>query len=354
MVALAFVAAGWAAAWILLLDVRRLPTGAAATGSVTVVVPARDEAGRLPRLLHALWADAAVREVIVVDDESTDGTAAVARAAGATVVDSHPPAGWTGKSWACWTGARAATGAVVVFLDADTEPAPGFVGCLAGRAERHGALVSVQPLHRTERAVERLSAVASSVAVLASGTGAAPRAGWRRPVAYGPAVGVPRRLYLDHGGHGRARSAVAEDLALARAMALDGVPVEAWAGGGITYRMYPDGLGQLVEGWSKNLQAGAAAAPPARVALTVLWIAAALRVAVLPFTIGAIGLGAYALFAVQAAVLFRRVGRFGASAALLFPIPAVTFVALFARSLWSRLAGRPVSWRGRVVPQEAP
>ena len=51
---LALVVAGWLAAWALLAGVRRLPAGAPARGSVSVIVPARNEAARLPTLLAAL------------------------------------------------------------------------------------------------------------------------------------------------------------------------------------------------------------------------------------------------------------------------------------------------------------
>ena len=98
---------------------------------VSVVVPARDEAQRLRPCLEALRADSSVHEVIVVDDESSDGTAALARSLGATVVEgAPPPRGWVGKPWALQQGLEAATGEVVVSLDADTRPHAGLIGAL--------------------------------------------------------------------------------------------------------------------------------------------------------------------------------------------------------------------------------
>ena len=71
--------------------------------------------------------------MIVVDDGSTDGTADVARAHGARVVAGRElPPGWVGKPWALQQGLEAASGDVVVSLDADTRPRPGLVGALAG------------------------------------------------------------------------------------------------------------------------------------------------------------------------------------------------------------------------------
>ena len=67
------------------------------------MVPARNEAGRLPGLLAALGAQTRpADEVLVVDDHSDDDTAAVADTAGVAVAAAPPlPDGWTGKTWAC-------------------------------------------------------------------------------------------------------------------------------------------------------------------------------------------------------------------------------------------------------------
>ena len=83
---------------------------------ISIVVPARDEAHNLPRLLASLAAlTPAPAEVIVVDDHSTDGTGDLARAAGATVVVPPPlPPGWLGKAWACHAGAQVATASPTV------------------------------------------------------------------------------------------------------------------------------------------------------------------------------------------------------------------------------------------------
>ena len=111
---------------------RLAPLAAAAPArSVSVVVPARDEAERIGPCLEALREDPGVAEVIVVDDRSSDGTAAAARSCGARVVEgAELPQGWVGKPWALQQGLEAASGEVVVSLDADTRPRRGLVGAL--------------------------------------------------------------------------------------------------------------------------------------------------------------------------------------------------------------------------------
>src|SRR4029453_3338234 len=101
----------------------------------------------LPRLLTALAAQTRpAEEVLVVDDDSDDDTAAVATAPGGDVIRPPPlPAGWTGKTWACWTGAQQAGGDVLVFLDADTEPEPDLLARLVEALDRGRGAVFVVP-----------------------------------------------------------------------------------------------------------------------------------------------------------------------------------------------------------------
>jgi glucosyl-3-phosphoglycerate synthase len=109
--------------------------------SVSVVVPARDEergVGAVVDVLRRLRDDVGlVDEVVVVDGDSRDATAEVARAAGATVVHQSrvlPEAGSApGKGEALWKGLAATTGDLVVFVDADLEGFdPRFVVGLLG------------------------------------------------------------------------------------------------------------------------------------------------------------------------------------------------------------------------------
>ena len=109
----------------------------------TAIVPARDEAATVATALRSLVQQGRGLRVIVVDDRSADGTAAVVRgvkAAGVEVVDGRPlPPGWTGKLWALEQGRTHVTTPWTLLMDADVVLAPGTLGALRARLERQGA-----------------------------------------------------------------------------------------------------------------------------------------------------------------------------------------------------------------------
>jgi 4,4'-diaponeurosporenoate glycosyltransferase len=353
------VSVGWLAGTVLLWRVRTPPatSGTGSAAAVTVVIPARDEEHNLPRLLESLEAQTEPpAEVVVVDDGSMDRTAAVARDAGVRVIEAGaPPAGWLGKPWACHQGVDAASGERLLFIDADTWLAPDGIARLVAAHDdlAPDGLLSVQPFHRVERAYEHLSAVCNVVSVLASGM-AAP--GTPRPsVAFGPCLLVRADALSAAGGFRAVRGEIVEDAALASAFRRVGRPVRCLGGGStVSFRMYPEGVGSLVDGWTKNLSGGAARVAPLALLGAVLWVTAGLSVTVDAVTepTGAV-LVAWVAVAAQLWWALRRLGSFHWLTAVLFPIPLLAFVALFFRSLVLRLTHRPVSWRGRRIATRA-
>ena len=98
--------------------------------TVSIVIPAKNEASSLPAVLAAIRTQVDPFEMIVVDDGSTDDTASLARAAGATVV-SHPYS--MGNGAAIKSGIRAARGDIVVFMDADGQHRPEDIPALLAK-----------------------------------------------------------------------------------------------------------------------------------------------------------------------------------------------------------------------------
>ncbi len=361
-----FLLLAWLAGWLLCFRVRVLSRSTriarSSTPTVSVIVPARNEAAQLPKLLRALARQtASPDEVILVDDHSHDSTAAVARTAGVEVVTAADlPHGWTGKAWASWQGAQVARGDVLVFLDADTEPEPDLLERVVAYRSRRGGLVSVQPYHRMHRPYERLSALFNLIAVMGVGTSALwrPRRRARaRSERVSPcAATTTSRTAITS----RCVARCSKMSRFARRMQAAGQPVDSLGGrGAISFRMYPRGVRQLVEGWSKNFSTGAGSTPLWRVALTFLWVAGALLAGwnawrgAIDLVAGGSGPSAivwvaYGAYVVQMFVMLRQVGNFGVVTALLYPIPAAAFVAIF---LWSLvlMARGEVHWKGRSI-----
>lgn len=344
--------------------VRAVPSASIdAVGRMSVVIPARNEADSLPRLLASLRG-ASCREIIVVDDASNDDTASVAAMWGARVVPAGElPPGWAGKPWACHVGVEQSCGELLVFLDADTRLSPVALGHLAGAQSRFGGLVSVQPFHRAIRPYEQLSALFNAAAVLGSGEFAVGLRSPRRAVAFGPCMVTSRSDYDAVGGHSAVRSSVIEDIALAQRYQNGGLATHCLLGGDdVQFRMYPNGLGSLIEGWTKNIALGAGQASRAAVAATVLWIAAMAWVATTAISrwIGWAAGGtfpfaasiAWMAIAVHCWTLLRRLGSFRWTTAVLFPVPLFAFLAVFGRSSVLVALRRPVRWSGRTIATE--
>jgi dolichol-phosphate mannosyltransferase len=264
---------------------RRPPVQAAAApapaGSVSVVIPARDEERRLGPCLSALREDPDVDELIVVDDCSTDATAAVARAGGARVLaGSPPPHGWAGKPWALEQGARAASGEWLVFLDADTRPRRGLVRALVGVAAAEADLVSSAPRFRCDGVLERLLHPALA-ATIPYRVGPQDVRGWQpspqRAIANGQCLAVRRATLAAAGGWGRVRGHLTEDVALARALRRDGRSIAfVDAADLLEVRMY-ESARETWTGWGRSLM-GVDVNPPHRLAgdLATLWLTMAL------------------------------------------------------------------------------
>lgn len=362
----AFCILGWLLGWVALGRPRQVHQirrpGVADPRPLTVVIPARNEQSSLAGLLTDLTEDPELSgaRVIVVDDHSTDRTAELAASFSGVTVLSAPalPEGWTGKSWACHVAVQhgeLAADDVVVFLDADVRMEPGALGRLRAAHAEHGGLVSVQPWHVTERWYEQLSALFNVIAIMGTG------AGHRANGAFGPVMLTSFGEYRRVGGHTAVRDEVVEDLAIAANFRACDLPVSVLEGGAdIRFRMYPDGLGQLAEGWTKNFALGAGSTPPLRLIATVIWVTAmgSAAIAVVDAARGELevlwAVLLYGSFVAQAEVMFRQVGRFRALTSVLYPVPLVFFVGIFLRSLWRVHVRHNVTWRGRTISTARP
>ncbi len=320
-------------------DETGIPPGAEPV-KLSIIIPARNEAHNLPRLLRSIAAQAVrPHELIVVDDGSTDGTAQAARALGAVVVPSQPlPPGWRGKTWACHQGAQTATGGLLLFLDADTWFEPGGLDGVLRRYR--GGAFSAGPYHIVPRLYEQLSLFFNFNMTAGTVPGG----------LFGQMLLVDRTSYDRAGGHQAVRGKILENFHLAGRFREVGVPVQSVGGRNLlSFRMYPNGVRELVEGWTKGFASGAGQTPRVTLLLLVAWMTG-LMLAPLGAALGGslpVWTLVYGLCAAQVGWLGRQVGTFGWFGALLYPAPLVFFFAIFA---WSAAkSGKQVTWKGREI-----
>ncbi|GAA5533609.1 glycosyltransferase family 2 protein [Deinococcus aluminii] len=224
---------------------------------VSLLVPARDEAHNLPRTLPGLLAQGA-HEVLVLDDGSTDGTAQVARQLGVRVLPGRPlPGDWHGKPWACQQLARAATGDVLIFTDADVFWHPGALGAVLHELERSRAdLLSVYPRQHNVTPGERLLTPLVDAVLLTL----LPAPLLRLPhasaaAANGQLMAFRREAYQRVGGHALVRAELLEDVTFAaRLKARGGRLALALGGPGVGVRMYRS-YPESAAGFGKNAAA---------------------------------------------------------------------------------------------------
>jgi chlorobactene glucosyltransferase len=337
---------------------------------VSVIVPARDEARNVERCLRSVLATRWPRlEVLLVDDHSVDGTADIARRLAAEdprlrVLDNPPlPPEWFGKQWACTTGAAAARGALLCFVDADTTHAPDLLPRAVQALRTRGVdLLSVIGRQEMGSFWEKVGQPQVLAVILGrfGGTERVSRA--RKPIdviANGQFMLVTREAYDAVGGHASVRDIVVEDLKLAQRVLATGRRLALYIGEAqLSTRMYTS-LAELMRGWRKNIFAGGREAMPLGVvgqllfpfllcfpSFVALWPLAALALAAAGVSTFTSPLGA--LVAAVATLGFwiatyRRAGLSGWWA-LTYPLGAVLLLVIAVQAI---ARGQRVEWRGR-------
>jgi hopene-associated glycosyltransferase HpnB len=344
--------------------------------SVTAVVPARDEAAGLPASLPTLLGQQypGCLRVTLVDDESTDGTAALAaelgRAAGTAlqVITGRPtPAGWAGKVWAMAQGAAAAGDAdYLLFTDADIAYAPGTLTDLV-RAATSGdrALVSQMALLRADTGWERVlvPAFVYFFAQLYPFRRVNRRRG-RTAAAAGGCMLVRREVLAKAGGLAAISDARIDDVALGRLLKR-GAGASCWLGltTAVTSTRPYDHLSDLWDmvarsaytqlRYSPAALAGTVAGlawlyllPPAAAVAGLAAAAAGAGGGAL--WLGLAGLAGWALMTVSFLPMLALY-RLSPWRGLTLPGIALLYAAMTADSARRHHAGRGGEWKGRVI-----
>ena len=295
--------------------------------SVSVLLPTFNEAKRVQPCLEGLMKQgSSVREVLVIDGNSGDGTEKLVW--GVTAKDARVrliyepalPNGWIGKVWALQHGLENAAGEWVLNVDADIEPQPGLVAAALHAAnELNLQAVSFSPRFAGQTAAEQWLQSALLLTLVYRG-GAVGRDGMapaHRTMANGQCFLMQRQMLVASGGYASARVSFADDVTLARHLVRQGVRVGFLDGSRLfSVRSY-ESLGQMWREWGRSIDLKDAT-PPLRLAVEIAFL---LLVQAAPICVlGLLALDLWdvrgttgkLLVAVNAALLSVRVAMLGA------------------------------------------
>jgi chlorobactene glucosyltransferase len=317
--------------------------------SLSIIIPARNEASNLSRLLPSLQQ---LRypgpvELIVVDDGSTDRTGQIAAAHGAQVVHIDGlPDGWKGKPHACHQGAQAATGDWLLFTDADTLHRPDSAARAVAYAVQ-GQLDGLSLFLKQESNgwLDRL-ALTAAYAGLFAGTRPQDR------LLNGQYVLLQRDVYGESGGFAAVRAEALEDVALGNRLRRLGYRVPVLLGeDAATVHMY-DNTRQLWNGMNR-LGADSLRWGGLRTVWTALFVTALMSPFVALLGVFSGKLDRRWLPATWAAATIPMIpwaSRFGSALwAAAIPLGALFVQAAALWGILNRLIGRGIRWKGRRV-----
>src|SRR5438309_2658198 len=331
---------------------------------VSAIIPARNEERTIAQAAISLAEQPEIPEIIVVDDQSSDGTAGILRRLAAeqpklrVVEGEELPPGWVGKNRAAWLGAQKAACDWLLFTDADAVHLRGSTARALSEARSSGAdLLSYSPgqeMHTWwERALIpfvfcRLSQLYSYATINDPDSPAA--------AANGQYLLIRRSVYEQIGGHAAVRDEVLEDVARARVAKSAGFRLHFGPGDHICrVRMYSN-FGAMWEGWSKNLLplvTWSGQRVTRELVSVIPWIPL-LCLLLTPFHIvlGALGLLLLAGRHASYAALLRK-NRFPLASVLYYLVGAALYCAALLASDWGYARGK-IAWKGREYPVATP
>ncbi len=340
------------------------PAGDSECPPLSILFAARDEADKLPGALETfLSLDYPRYEVIAVDDRSKDGTGAILEAAARkdprlkhVRVDSLP-SGWLGKPHALQQAYEHSSGEWLVFTDADVHFAPDLLRRAIALAERHGwehltLIGRVEMFSFGEKIVMTFFALAFAIGSRPWGT-SNPRSGAYTGV--GAFQLIRRSAYEKIGTHRRLAMEVIDDMKIGKLVKEAGLRSGVARAGDAVSVHWHAGVGNIIRGTTKNFFAVSGF----RLWLTIAQVCAVLLMFVfpvlaLPFAHGwgrafdLISIGVPLIAEAGLAIEFKAAPAY----ALTYPIGAVIFAWMMARSVIVTLWQGGIVWRGTFYPLE--
>ncbi len=326
--------------------------------SVSVIIPVRNEAHNIGNLLRDLvLQNYIIKEIICVDDGSDDGTCGIIQDFPVTYIRNEKlPEGWKGKAWACQTGALKASGDILIFIDADVRLEKNAIAALLSAHATNGKPISVQPFHTVKKPYEFISMFFNIIQTGA--TGICMKGNIKATGMFGPVFLVSKLTFSSLNGYEKVRGETVEDFFLGKVYMENNKRIMLYLGGKlISFRMYPNGISTLFEGWSKNFSKGAFAVRPWILFLFIIWVT---YVTVLPIEIAlSVVNEKYIVLILLIALYFVSVfslkrisnalGSYPLICQLFYPLLIIPFHLIFIYSFFAIYIFKSTKWKGRKL-----
>lgn len=340
---------------------------------VSILIPARNEEGKIEKCLETLCnQDYPAFEILVLDDNSTDATAAVVQRMAANnkhlrLISGAPLAdGWSGKNYACYQLAKEAKGDWMLFVDADTIHAPHMLrGVMSLALELNTSLLSGFPKQIAETPVMKLFTPTWYFILMA----------WCPlwfmqnskknipSIAIGQFMLFSKREYWRIGGHESVKSKVLEDIWLGMEVNKHGGKhIAVDLSGVVSCKMY-DNYNGIWNGLTRSVYA---IAEISVIALILLIIFASMCFLLpfyslwheITFTDGSNILVAVIIFQIANIYLMRRLSdrhfdNNSIISVILHPVGILFLILVVANAIARKLAGTGISWKERLYIEES-
>jgi len=318
---------------------------------VSILIPMRNEVNNAADCISSVLAQQGLTnfEVIVLDDASTDGTNEVLKnISGIKLLTGEPlPQGWLGKVWACHQLSQAATGEVLVFMDADVRVKE---HAIASSIAKMGDwdFISPYPRQLSSGFIERIfqpflhwSWFASVPLVIAQSMKIKSMV-----VANGQLLIIKRSAYLASGGHQKIKSQVLDDLELARELIASGFKGGVAQGAQISSCFMYQSAPAMFAGYRKSLWRAFGGLPGSILATALLLSTGVFS---LVFAIAGSTIAGVSFGLILATRLLSSIKAKESLLTLIWhPLAVLIFVGILTYSWVGKFSGK-LSWRDRVI-----
>lgn len=329
---------------------------------VSIIIPVRNEEKRLEATLDSLRSlDYPSFEVVIVDGSSEDGTQKLVERYDKfkLISEGDLPTGWIGKVWGCWVGAQNSSGEILLFTDADVKHNKESLRLIVNHLLSNNLeALSVLTHQEANSFWERMMfVILFLIFIVSGGSRESKNKKSNSSIANGQYFVFKRDCYFSINGHKAVHNNIVEDIALASELKENKKKFEVVAEPKIaSTRMYPKGLRDMWEGWSKNLYYGSSLFRPLHelaLAIIIFWSLGGPLLILMSFILDRpemvmVGSFVYLSLVVVFIRFSNRAGDYPPYYSFVYVLGILFFLITFLNSYQRHKTKRGAKWKGRI------